>query len=202
MQKSQSKPGDYEKVKEQVADVLEKEGYDDGSMGPILVRLAWHASGTFDKNAENKGGSDGATMRFEPESKHGSNAGLEVARDHLEQVKKANPWISYADLWTLAGYVFIKKKKIVKWYDAIHIMSVGYYFFRFVRRLIFFRYVRRPVVGVRDQGLVLLYCYNWFYYLTYGFILYYILSCLLKYIPKAVEASVANILIWLISEYL
>lgn len=36
--------------------------YDDGSYGPVLVRLAWHTSGTYDK-ATNTGGSNGATMR-------------------------------------------------------------------------------------------------------------------------------------------
>lgn len=44
-------------------------------------------------------------MRFEPESKHGANAGLQVAREKLEKVKKQFPWISYGDLWTLAGVV-------------------------------------------------------------------------------------------------
>lgn len=39
----------------------------------MAVRLAWHASGTFDKN-DNTGGSNGATMRFEPESTDGANA--------------------------------------------------------------------------------------------------------------------------------
>ena len=33
-----------------------------GSYGPVLVRLAWHASGSYDK-ASNTGGSNGATMR-------------------------------------------------------------------------------------------------------------------------------------------
>lgn len=32
----------------------------------MYVRLAWHASGTYDKE-DKTGGSDGATMRFEPE---------------------------------------------------------------------------------------------------------------------------------------
>ena len=92
--------------------------------------------------AESKtGGSNGATMRFNPEKGHGANAGLHVAQDvspcmllinavhavgvsHepctallsccmslrwacaeqlLEPIKKAFPWITYADLWTLAG---------------------------------------------------------------------------------------------------
>ena len=34
----------------------------DGSLAPVLVRLAWHASGTYDKN-DNTGGSNYATMR-------------------------------------------------------------------------------------------------------------------------------------------
>jgi cytochrome c peroxidase len=44
-----------------------------------------------------------ATMRFEPESTHGANAGLNVARTILEKVKAEFPWITYGDLWTLAG---------------------------------------------------------------------------------------------------
>ena len=41
---------------------------------PMAVRLAWHASGTFDKS-DGSGGSDGATVRFEPESTDHANAG-------------------------------------------------------------------------------------------------------------------------------
>ena len=52
----------------------------------VLVRLAWHASGTYDKDT-GTGGSNGATMRFAPESNHGANAGLKFARDFLEPVK-------------------------------------------------------------------------------------------------------------------
>ena len=33
------------------------------------------------------GGSNGATMRFAPESDHGANAGLKAARDFLDPVK-------------------------------------------------------------------------------------------------------------------
>ena len=54
---------DYAAVKAAISDMLEKEDYDDGSYGPVFVRLAWHASGTYDKNT-NTGGSNGATMRW------------------------------------------------------------------------------------------------------------------------------------------
>jgi len=79
----------------------------DANYGPLFVRLAWHASGTYDK-ASGTGGSNGATMRFPPECKHGANNGLNLARDALEPVKTANPDISYADLWTFAGAAAIE----------------------------------------------------------------------------------------------
>jgi cytochrome c peroxidase len=78
---------DYQKVYNEIAARLEeKDDYDDGSYGPVLLRLAWHASGTFDKET-GTGGSNGATMRFAPESDHDANAGLKAARDFLEPVK-------------------------------------------------------------------------------------------------------------------
>ena len=58
-------------MKAAISDLLDKEDYDDGSLGPIFVRLAWHASGTYDKNT-NTGGSNGATMRCEPHTSHGT----------------------------------------------------------------------------------------------------------------------------------
>jgi catalase (peroxidase I) len=105
--KPSSAPGDYEAVKKAIADLLDAD-YDDGSYGPVFIRLAWHASGSYDK-ASKTGGSNGATMRFKPESDHGANAGLAHARDRLEPVKKQFPWITYADLWTLAGCVAIEE---------------------------------------------------------------------------------------------
>jgi catalase (peroxidase I) len=99
----------------------------DGSYGPVFLRLAWHASGTYDKDS-NTGGrfvatlepflipiielthapSNYATMRFEPEAQHGANNGLNVARDLMEKVKQQFPWISYGDLWTLGGVAAIQ----------------------------------------------------------------------------------------------
>jgi len=48
-------------------------------------------------------------MRFCPESRHGANNGLNIARDALEPIKKRHPNISYADLWVLASIVAIKE---------------------------------------------------------------------------------------------
>jgi catalase (peroxidase I) len=48
-------------------------------------------------------------MRFAPESAHGANAGLAVARQRLESVKAKHPDISYSDLWSLAGVVAIQE---------------------------------------------------------------------------------------------
>ncbi|ORX47440.1 heme peroxidase [Hesseltinella vesiculosa] len=107
-QKTESKPVDYEQVYKDIADILEDNDYDDGSFGPVLVRLAWHASGTYDKDSKT-GGSNAASMRFAPESEHGANAGLKVARDLLEPIKAKYPGISYGDLWTLAGVVAIQE---------------------------------------------------------------------------------------------
>lgn len=68
----------YENIREDIEEILPKPGYDDGSLGPLLVRLAWHASGTYDKDTKS-GGSNGATMRFKPELSDGANAGLHLA---------------------------------------------------------------------------------------------------------------------------
>eukprot|EP00462_Mataza_sp_D1_P001392 CAMPEP_0175093906 /NCGR_PEP_ID=MMETSP0086_2-20121207/3281_1 /TAXON_ID=136419 /ORGANISM="Unknown Unknown, Strain D1" /LENGTH=293 /DNA_ID=CAMNT_0016366937 /DNA_START=174 /DNA_END=1055 /DNA_ORIENTATION=+ len=99
---------DYGAVRKAIANLLDQPEWDDGSLGPVLIRLAWHASGTFNKE-DGSGGSNGATMRFNPEAAHGANAGLHHARAALESVKKEFPGISYSDLWILAGVVAIEE---------------------------------------------------------------------------------------------
>jgi len=99
---------DWNQVRRDIAQLLEKEDYDDGSYGPLFARLAWHASGTYDKGSHT-GGSNGATMRFGPESTDSANAGLDLARRLLEPVKAKYPSVSYADLWTLSGVVAIEE---------------------------------------------------------------------------------------------
>jgi L-ascorbate peroxidase len=74
--------------------------------GPVLVRLAWHDSGTFDKNVKGEwpaaGGAIGS-IRFSPEIEHGANAGLSGAVKLLEPVKEAFPDVSYADIFQMAS---------------------------------------------------------------------------------------------------
>lgn len=39
-----SRPGDYEAVRKDIAAQLKKPDYDDGSAGPVFVRLAWYVN--------------------------------------------------------------------------------------------------------------------------------------------------------------
>ncbi|KAF5383440.1 hypothetical protein D9757_006083 [Collybiopsis confluens] len=101
---------DYQKVYNRIAKKLDEAGNYDGRwfLWPVLLRLAWHTSGTYDKDTKT-GGSNYATMRFSPESQHGANAGLNVARDLMENIKQEFPWISYGDLWTLGGVAAVQE---------------------------------------------------------------------------------------------
>lgn len=119
---------DYQKVYDAVAKrLIEHDDYDDGSYGPVLLRLGWHSSGTYDKET-GTGGSNGATMRFPPEGDHGANAGLKAARDFLEPVKEEFPWISYSDLWTLSAACAIQEMggPDIKWRPGRSDRDVSY----------------------------------------------------------------------------
>ena len=100
---------DYQAVREDLLAMMDNPSHDDGSIGPILIRLAWHSSGTYDKGSKS-GGSSGAGMRLDESSEalDPENKGLEVARAFLEPIKKKYPGISYSDLWILAAYVAIE----------------------------------------------------------------------------------------------
>ena len=74
---------------------------------PIAMRVAWHSAGTYDKS-DGSGGTDGATMRFEPEISDDANAGLHIVRDMLHLVQKKFPQVSMADMWAFAGCVAIE----------------------------------------------------------------------------------------------
>lgn len=74
---------------------------------PIAMRVAWHSAGTF-SHGDGTGGTQGATMRFEPQSADEANAGLHIVRDMLHLVKKKYPQVSMADLWAFAGCAAIE----------------------------------------------------------------------------------------------
>ncbi|KAG9414749.1 heme peroxidase [Aphanomyces cochlioides] len=95
---------DLAKVRADIVDLIDK----DSSLAPTFVRLAWHSSGTY-KKADGSGGSQGGTIRFDPEINHGGNHGLVIVIEKLEAVKAKHPNITYADLYVYAGVVAISE---------------------------------------------------------------------------------------------
>ena len=69
---------DYTAVRKSIAALLDDNNFDDGSYGPLFVRLGWHASGTY-SHLDSTGGSNGGCMRFEPESGWGANKGKSIS---------------------------------------------------------------------------------------------------------------------------
>ena len=65
--------------------------------------------------------------RFPAEKGIDANKGLNIAQDLLEPIKKQFPWISYSDLWTLAGAVAIEEMggqlSILRSLSTLHIPS-------------------------------------------------------------------------------
>lgn len=104
---SASSKVNYDKLREDIEDILWNKSYEDKHLGPIFVRLAWHSSGTYDAKSDT-GGCEGATMRFSKEKSDPANAGLYHAIEFLEPIKKKHPNISYSDLWVYASYVSIE----------------------------------------------------------------------------------------------
>ena len=80
---------------------------DEKNCGPVMVRLAWHDSGTYDVNLKDepwpKAGGAIGSIRFAPEITHGANKGLANAVALLEPVKAAFPDMSYADIFQMAS---------------------------------------------------------------------------------------------------
>lgn len=101
---------DYQAVYNDIAEKIREEDDADDGAGRygLLVRLAWHALGTFAKKT-GKGGSYGGTMIYSPELSDGGNAGLEVGRDFLYEFAVKYPWLLRGDLWTLSGVAAVQE---------------------------------------------------------------------------------------------
>lgn len=103
---------DYDALKQDLTTLMTdtKEWWpaDYGHYGPLFIRMAWHAAGTY-RTGDGRGGGNTGNQRFAPLNSWADNANVDKARRLLWPIKqKYGNKISWADLLLLTGNVAIE----------------------------------------------------------------------------------------------